>query len=352
MKYKFWTLSFLLFFLGYILVNFCVWILWTETILAKGDFPGGDLARMGYVYQAKIIRHNIDTLPVKHIELHDLDNSNQQIDVITIGDSFSNGGGGGENRFYQDWLASEHHLTVVNIQHLPYKTDIETLIILANGGFFDKYKPKYVLLSGVVRNIINRYDINLDTKAQMSNIDQTMRSLEYKDHKQTYNFINSGNMNFLLYNFLYNFSDHAFISQCYKTKLKQSFFTSKEGDLILMYVDDLKVTTKINSKKINNINANINKVAFVLKEKNIKLYFMPIVDKYDLYNDFMINNKYPKNIFFDEFRKITNKNYDVIDTKAILLNELLKGEQDIYYIDDTHWNWKAPKVIFENTLLK
>jgi hypothetical protein len=41
------------------------------------------------------------------------------------------------------------------------------------------------------------------------------------------------------------------------------------------------------------------------------------------------------------------KRYRYIDTKAILLPELERGEKDIYFMDDSHWSPKAAKKIFE-----
>lgn len=73
---------------------------------------------------------------------------------------------------------------------------------------------------------------------------------------------------------------------------------------------------------------------------------MPCVDKYNLYSNYIINNPYPRSIFFEELRKLP-KRYHLIDTKAILTEEVRKGEKDVFYADDTHWSWKASKKVFE-----
>jgi hypothetical protein len=41
------------------------------------------------------------------------------------------------------------------------------------------------------------------------------------------------------------------------------------------------------------------------------------------------------------------RRYTLIDTKAILAEELRKGVKDVYYADDTHWSWKASEAIFK-----
>ena len=72
---------------------------------------------------------------------------------------------------------------------------------------------------------------------------------------------------------------------------------------------------------------------------------MPVVDKYNLYSKYIVSNIYPQSIFFEELRKLP-KEYNLIDTKAILAQEIEKSKKDIFYVDDTHWNYKASEVIF------
>ena len=83
--------------------------------------------------------------------------------------------------------------------------------------------------------------------------------------------------------------------------------------------------------------------------KGIQLVFMPVVDKYELYRELIVAKEQvraPRGIFFDELRKLPRR-YRFIDTKAILEQELKRGELDIFYADDSHWSWKAPQKIFE-----
>ena len=72
---------------------------------------------------------------------------------------------------------------------------------------------------------------------------------------------------------------------------------------------------------------------------------MPVVDKYNLYSNFIVDNPYPRSTFFEKLRQLP-KRYAFIDTKQILMEELERGELDLYYPDDSHWSWKAPQKIF------
>ena len=83
-----------------------------------------------------------------------------------------------------------------------------------------------------------------------------------------------------------------------------------------------------------------------MRAKGISLYFMPCVDKYTLYNDYIPDNPYPRSILFEVLRELP-RNYELIDSKKILREALANGEKDVFYSDDTHWSRKASKRIFE-----
>jgi hypothetical protein len=72
---------------------------------------------------------------------------------------------------------------------------------------------------------------------------------------------------------------------------------------------------------------------------------MPIVDKLNLYEPYLLQHRYPRSIFFEELRKLP-RDYLLIDTKEILSRSLEKGELDIFHQDDSHWTWKASQAIF------
>jgi len=108
--------------------------------------------------------------------------------------------------------------------------------------------------------------------------------------------------------------------------------------------DDIKSLKSYNQKNILKINEQFNYVAKKLKTLNIKLYFMVCSDKYDLYYDYIQDNKHIKNNFFDLFRPL-KKDYYFVDTKKILLPLLKDGVKDVYWIDDTHWSKKASEAV-------
>jgi hypothetical protein len=129
--------------------------------------------------------------------------------------------------------------------------------------------------------------------------------------------------------------------------LNQSLFSGPNGNKFLFYHIDIERTRKATDQAIKKLNDNFNTLAEKMAEKNIKLIFMPAVDKFNLYYDNILKNRYAPSVFFEKLRKLPKKYY-FVDTKEILLKEIKKGEKDIYYQDDTHWSWKGSQAIINH----
>ena len=326
--------------------NFLVWKCWTETLLSDRQYQGGDLTRMGYIDTSKQFRKNIDDLPRRHVELKDY--AGGTFDVVTIGDSFSNGGAGGKNRFYQDYIATINGMNVLNIP--PYKDldPVRTISIMLNSGFLDSLHTRYVLVGMHEWGYMPELASPVDFSVSMDPEDiKRLKPMDYNVPHPFVSFINNGNAKFVLNKLLYQFSDHAFFSSVYKCKLSQSLFNASDDSTLLF----LRMKTISDRKAIQAMNDNLNTLADRLSARGITLVFMPCVDKFVLYSQFVINNPYPVSTFFEDLNKLP-KRYRFINTKEILIDHLRNGEKDLFYADDTHWSWKASEAIFNNQRFK
>lgn len=338
---------------GFVLFNFLVWHFYVEKILVHKDgMISGDLTRMGYLPHLIHLRINSLDLPKKHLEVADY--HGEKIDLITLGDSFSNGGAFGANRYYQDYFASRLDWTVLNMeQHPKSKNYMETAILLANSGFLKEHGVKYILIESTVRKTIDRFNSPLKLNFTLSkdeinsfyNFGEVDRSNKAEELPEVH-FINNGNFKYVAYSFLYHLSDRAFMSDTHHMRLRKSFFSIGDGKDLLFYHKDIGPIVKQHTRSnIQIINENFNSLAEFLEAKHgVKLIFMPVVTKYDLYTPYIVGNTYPKDLFFEHLRKMPKK-YMFIDTKEILSKELQRGVKDIFYCDDTHWSFRASNVI-------
>jgi hypothetical protein len=346
LRYKKLCTIFIISVIAFILGHYAIWKSVTEVLLSS-KYDGGDLARMGYILDSKLLRKNYNDLPRQHIRIED-NTEFRKIDVLTLGDSFSNGGGGGKNRFYQDYIASLNNLEVENVKPFKEINFLTTLSILNNNGYLDRVKPQHIIVSSSEKLCIERFAIpvNFDRNIPFDELLAYKRIL-YAGGKTDVKFINSGNLNYLKYKLLYYFSPNALYSNTYQVKLVRDFFSVRNANGLLFYRDDVGCIKRATDANIRTINDNMNRMADILARKGIRFYFMPCADKYNVYSDYIVNNRYPKSVFFEKLRALP-KRYTLIDTKEIVQKELQKGEKDVYYPDDSHWSWKAPEVIFSH----
>lgn len=312
----------------------------------------GDLARLSYQTDLIDLKKGENTLSKQHLE--GAEYKGQKIDVLTIGDSFSNGGGSGENAFYQDYVATINDFNVLNIRRLSFagKGVPNTFFALYNSGVLDQIKPRIVLLSIGSRDLAHRFGGVLDweydpgSQAILDEIKE-MKPRDLSEHQlKDIPIVNTANMKLPFYSALYKFT--PCVKQVCRLPLTESLFTVKADKEILIYKKSLSDLYKSTPENILKANENLNRIAKMLKQKGIKMYFMPAVNKYDLYSNFIADNPYPKDPLFDLLKPL-KKEYTMINTKEILLPMLMKGEKDVFYVDDTHWSYKASEAIFSQT---
>jgi hypothetical protein len=324
-----------------------VWNMYTKYIFPN-TYHVGDLGRLSYSLDSLSPKIDKVTLKKQHINFNQW--NGEKLDILTLGDSFSQGGAGGLNPFYQDYIATYSNQTVMNIQILEKNANyLEMVYLLENSGLLDKIKPKVIIIESTERSVLEKFAIeNIDTNItiELKLLQQLLHNIEGSDKTldNQVSFINNININALKYNFLYHYDDNAYTSNCYIIKLNNSMFTSKNPYNLLFYKDTIKYNESITSEKIQKVNENLNRLSLELKKKGIKLYFMPAVDKLNLYSKYIIDNKYGQSTFFEQLRPM-KKEYELIDTKAILEKEIDRGVKDVFYSDDTHWSYKASDAI-------
>lgn len=332
--------------LVFIFYHLAVWNFYTSKIfgLDKNIYVG-DLARVSYQIDLLDSRESYYNLEKKHFHADNY-NNNEPIDMLTIGDSFSHGGAGGKNSYYQDYLATNLDLNVLNLKGLKHSAYLfETILILLNNGELEKLKPKVILIESVSRFALSRFSKDFDFDIEKSEI--TIESQIIKKQHIPYIppllQINVANYKVPYYLIRSNFYTkvHPLI---HRLQLKKKLFNIDKGNFLLFHNEDIIAANTNAAISMKKLNENFNKLAIKLKELNIKLFFMPIVDKYDLYYDYIIDNPYNKNNFFDELREL-KKEYYFVDTKKVLLQEVKNKKRDIFYADDAHWSYKASEAI-------
>ena len=373
---KFKKIVYLWLFLALIIITFhpIIYYFYVSKVFPKDNSIVGDLSRMSY--SIDLIHKRFESKNLEKLHIKQNEYQGQNIDLITIGDSFSQGAGGGLNPYYQDYISTIYNKNILNIDMFKEnKNYMETIYSLLNSGELENKGVKYVLIESVQRRSLERFAVNdINTNSHI-NKGLIKNNIKTSDNNQEINYvnytlidrikklfststknevgiINNLNQNALIYNLRFKIKGYGkMTSHVYREKLNQDFFSTNISRDLLFYDEDLKylrLETKENKKLLNN---NFNKLAQALSKKNIKLIFMPAVDKYNLYSPYIISNSYQKSIFF-EYLDSLPKDYIFINTKKILSEQLEKGEKDIFYVDDTHWSYKANELIVKDESFK
>jgi len=325
-----------------------VWHFYSSKIFGREDgMYIGDLGRMSYQVDSLYPRKLHYTLPKHLINIDPY--KDQAIDVLTIGDSFSNGVMGGKNPYYQDYLASKYNLTILNIMNITNNQHklFETIISLYNNGWLQKHKPKLIIIESAQRGVYERFAKEFNFSRKDISIDNLIVPVKTKDSFiPNLKPINTANYKLPFYTIKYKFKNRA-QKDVVKLSLSKDLFSTKnyQHSLLCHYSDILYI--KNNKQLVYTINRNFNHLANMLNKLNIKLLFLVAPDKYSVYYDYIQNNPYPENKFFELINPM-KKEYLFIDTQDLLKNQLNKGVKDLYYSDDTHWSYKASDALSEN----
>jgi hypothetical protein len=348
LSYKKFIMLFFSFIVIYIFYHFTIWNLYTSEIFGRNDGKYiGDLGRMSYQVDSLYPRKLEYTLPKKILNHKNNFHYNAEpFDILTIGDSFSNGVMGGKNPYYQDFLATRYNKDILNMMNITNNEHqlFRTIISLYNNGWLKEHKPNFILIESAQRGVYQRFARDFNFSIDNIKANGHIPPAKIKDSFiPPLLFINSANYKLPFYTIKYHFKERA-QRDVVKTYLTKALFSPKnfQSELLFHYSDLTSIQN--NQKLVEKINENFNTLARMLKKLNIKLIFMPVVDKYDLYSPYIKNNHYQKNRFFEMLRPL-KKEYIFIDTKKILSPLLKQGVKDLYYSDDTHWSYKASEAI-------
>jgi hypothetical protein len=318
------------------ILPFIVLFTWSSLMY---EIEGSDLIRIGYIPDFyKKTKHKLDKKSLKTQFFHSK-TKNKKIDILVLGDSFSEG----KNSFTNLIAKSKFVLKPT----LNGENPINVLDQFINKNFFKTNSVKFVIIESVERYVVDR---GVNSNSLKSFFGQ---KCTVNHHKPNLDHIFFSNQSILFFYNSINYllkSNNLINNKVYSMKLKSTLFNHVMGDEILILHEDLDVVRfNNNEKNIRILNKRINDLAIKLNKDNTKLILLIYPDKYDLYFNFL-NQKKIKPVFFEKFSKMKKK-YVYIDTKKILLNKLFDHTKDLYFYDDTHCTIKASKTI-SDTLMK
>ena len=306
----------------------------TLFICPKSDT--GDLGNLALItfwpeYGQKIEEHEMkDTLFVKVNHTEDL--RNIDVNVLTVGDSFSQQ----EHAGYQNYMPGEG-LSVANCRRSLYDNPIQYAYNLMDWGMVDSTNVDVMVVEVGERDFALRIDNFGVDKVEVPEPDDPVEDDNEERNPNEWSLLRA--RDFVLYRF-------AGRSPVYVVDLKQDFFDSPEPRKLYFYCADIINGMTIDETIRHKVKEVIDLLTCMAQKRGIKLIFMLPVDKYDLYQDYIVDNPYayPKRIN-EDVREILGDIPEVLLSKYYLQPLIDKGEKDIFLFDNSHWSYKASEVV-------
>ena len=125
----------------------------------------------------------------------------------------------------------------------------------------------------------------------------------------------------------------------------QYYFWQIQPNLLYFYSYDITNGVSLHPKNDEKVVQVFNTLCAKAQEKGLYLILMVAVDKYDLYQQHIVNNPYPVKTINEDIERILGQNPHLLLAKHCLLPLIETGEQDVFRFTDTHWSYKASEVV-------
>lgn len=317
------------------------------------DIWSGSMSRLSGVYfrPAETTRMEYEK---RHSEFKDYlaKGEPQTFEVLTIGDSFSNGGG---KNHYQDYLTEKYHWNILNIPCRPFNNALQMFYTMDSTGYLDEISPKVVVLESVVWEIPGRFGLKPFTvpplsreglaQAQQPTTAQKKIQQDISGNRLVPAVMIKANFMFLASRFYaWTHPTHQPAPGMYMVPMTEPFFSNPGMENMLVFADH--IDAPYTDKTVETVNANLNDAAELLAKKGIHLVVLPMVDKYTLYYPYLTDTHgWKENPFFEQMENLPRQ-YTMINTKSLLRKTLAEEKtKDIFWADDDHYSWRAYHII-------
>lgn len=297
----------------------------------------GDLGRLAFVMVGEDYGQRIEQNEMKEKlfsnvrETEDL--RNIHVNVLTIGDSFSQQ----EHAGYQNYMPQEG-LTVANTRRGLYDNPIQYAWNILEAGIIDSTNIDVMVVEVGERDLslrINNFSIDKVEVGEPYSPDDGEEENVY-DIRQ-WSLLRT--RDFLMYRY-------AGRNPVYDVELNRDFFDSREPRRLYFYCADVLNGMTIEASIRPKIKEVFDLLTSKAHERGFDLILMVPVDKYDLYQDYIVNNPYdhPKRIN-EEVRELFGDRLEVMLCKYTLLPLLENGEKDVFLFDNSHWSYKGSQAV-------
>lgn len=302
--------------------------------LAVCPHTSGDIGRLqlipfGNDYDSTLAKNYLHEMHFTTVyDLSELKQS--RADIITVGTSFSERGLDG----YQNYLAQQG-FNVVNCERHLYFNPITFSYEIMNLGIIDSTNTRVLVVECGERGV-DEFMYGFEPKSSLQLVRADKKKLGRKSP-------NEWSLARLRDYVVFRTGLHEL--PCLDVMLDGDFF-SYQGDErhLYFYMDDIK-QMGINPLHEDKMRRTWKLLVDKADEKGIRLMFVVPVDKYDLYQNHIVDNPYPPKTVNEDIVRVFNYDPRILITRDCLRPLVDSGEKDIFLFNDTHWSYKAASAV-------
>ncbi|MBR3455709.1 MAG: hypothetical protein IKH26_10330 [Bacteroidaceae bacterium] len=250
-----------------------------------------------------------------------------RVDVLTVGDSFSQF----SNTGYQNYLKIKG-VDVANFARCYLFNPVQKVADMIRFGYVDSTNVKTILMEVGERRLIEHF---LTVKFDNQTMVEDPSSIVIKDNGK---WSLSRTRDYLYYRLNINN-----INPVLSASLNRDFFSSDDPRKLYFYHNDIDQEVNISQKDAMLIKEKMEILNTLAKASGVEVVMIIPPDKYDIYQGYITNNRYPRKTFNEDLVHWIGENQNILILKDSIAPLVEKGVKDVYLFNDTHWSFKAQK---------
>lgn len=254
--------------------------------------------------------------------------SQDTIDVLVIGDSFSESNDQG----FQKYLFHEFGLHVATLDKFERsQNQMVRLNHLINSGFFSRNTVRYVLMESVERDILHTFQPDLihakskilETKPGSG---KPPSPYQLPQNSSIYSIYNNLRFHF--------FSDTRHFNYTLRFQTNNPLFNYPRTNILILS-DDLINTDRYAEKAMGIVKV-LKAADSSLQRIGVKMILMPAPNKYTVYYPWIKANPNPEPQLLHDFPRLSS-GLTLVNLLPVFREKIQEGVKDLYLFGDTHW---------------